>query len=101
LANGRFAPIVLQKSFCGRGLKFSDPWTRTCRLFRPLAENQPQGFLGLLQHYRHLSDVSNLPNVRFPPPIPVAHELISVFVNPEKRAENLFDYSENPFRMSN
>jgi hypothetical protein len=34
-------------------------------------------------------------------PIPVAHELISVFVNPEERAENLFDYSENPFRMSN
>jgi hypothetical protein len=23
---------------------------RDCRLFRPLAENQPQGFLGLLQH---------------------------------------------------
>src|ERR1700736_1641089 len=32
-----------------------------CRLFRPLAENQPRGFLGLLQHYRHRTDVSITP----------------------------------------
>jgi len=27
------------------------------RLFRPLAENQPQNFLGLLQHYPRKADI--------------------------------------------
>ena len=79
--------IVLQKSFCGRGLKFSEPWVQRsiimwgttppcakltgdsgngfeaaligdCRLFRPLAENQPQCLLRLLQHYLPIADMT-------------------------------------------
>jgi hypothetical protein len=34
-----------------------------CRLFRPLAEIQPQDFLGLLQHYLPLPDIRNCKSV--------------------------------------
>jgi hypothetical protein len=80
-------PIVLQKSFCSTGLKFCGPCARRSnnnvgatpprakltgdsgnafeaalicdlRSFRTLAENQPLCLLGLLQHYRHFSDLT-------------------------------------------
>src|SRR6202047_873408 len=33
-----------------------------CRLFLPLVENQPQCLWGLLQHYRHETDMSGRPD---------------------------------------
>jgi hypothetical protein len=89
-ADFRYWQIVLQKSFCEVGLKFSDPQVQRsnhdagttspsakltgdfgsafealligdCRLFRFSAKNWPLRLLELLQHYRHISDITRCP----------------------------------------
>jgi hypothetical protein len=71
-----------------------------CRLFRPLAENQPQDFLGLLQHYRHLADVCMWAGVRFAPILLQKSKVASVRIFGETlKREAIYD-SDNLSRVT-